>query len=41
MVFEFNDNIISLYTKDDSERRWFVGVDILYYVYCCYLLLIQ
>jgi len=35
--FEFN-NIISLYTKNDSDRRRFVvSVDILYYLYLyCY-----
>ena len=30
--FEFND-IISLYTKNDSERWRFVNVDILYYIF--------
>jgi len=30
--FEFND-IISLYTKNDSERKRYVSVDILYHKY--------
>jgi len=40
--FEFNV-IISSYTKKDSERGWFVSLDILYFIYIVitYYLLIR